>query len=78
MALFVLPFGHAEWPCDGAPGTRAAPATDGDPSLDRVTLNLPSALTNRIEASAALEGISLDAWISRSLSRSIDPRLGAH
>jgi hypothetical protein len=80
MALFPLPFGHAEWPVD-APERRHHPrpfAYEPDTvEPTRVTLSVPVSLKTRIEASAALEGVSSDAWIRRALSRSVDPRLTA-
>jgi predicted HicB family RNase H-like nuclease len=42
---------------------------------ERLSLRLPSALKKRVEASAALEGVSPNAWVERALSRSVDPRL---
>ena len=80
MALFVLPFGHGEWPSEPPAGSDvpALRAAHGELPLDRLTLTVPSTLKDRIEASAALEGLSPDAWIRRSLARSVDPRLAAH
>jgi hypothetical protein len=39
-----------------------------------VTLRLPEALKASVEAAAAREGISTNAWIVRALSRSLDAR----
>jgi hypothetical protein len=76
MAIFALPFGHAEWPID-EPKRHPRPfAYDPDEfEPTRVTLSVPVTLKTRIEASAALEGLAPDAWIRRALSRSVDPRL---
>lgn len=41
----------------------------------RLSVEVPAALKDRVEASAAVEGIATDAWIVRALSRSLDPRL---
>jgi hypothetical protein len=38
-------------------------------------VTVPAALEQRVEASAALEGVPAEAWIVRALSRSVDPRL---
>jgi hypothetical protein len=77
MARYALPFGYIDWPePDGRP--RSTPTLDDaelEP-LSRVTLRVPAGLKRRVEASAALEGVPADAWIVRSLSRSVDPRLG--
>ena len=77
MARYALPFGYVDWPDPtGAPSS--SPVLD-DADLEpvsRITLRLPAGLKRRVEASAALEGVDADAWIVRSLSRSIDPRLG--
>ena len=43
----------------------------------RVTLRLPSSLKGGVEASAARERVSLDAWVARALARSVDPRVQA-
>lgn len=38
-------------------------------------VTVPEDLRERVEASAALEGVPADAWIVRALSRCLDPRL---
>jgi len=40
----------------------------------RVTLRLPDGLKARAEAAAALEGLSLNAWLVRAASRALDGR----
>ncbi|HVS86425.1 MAG TPA: toxin-antitoxin system HicB family antitoxin [Gaiellaceae bacterium] len=57
---------HAEEPQAGA----------SDESLDaRITLRLPEALKRRLEEAASRDGISVNTWIVRALSRdSGDPR----
>lgn len=78
MALFPLPFGHAEWPVEEPVRRVRAFAYDPDTiEPTRVTLSVPISLKTRIEASAALEGVPADTWIRRALSRSVDPRLTA-
>jgi hypothetical protein len=77
MARYALPFGYVDWP---DPDDRHAPTR---PSLadaeveptTRLTVRIPRTLRRRVEESAALEGVPADAWILRSLRRSIDPRL---
>jgi hypothetical protein len=79
MALFPLPFGHAEWPVEAPERHNPRPFAYDDDTIEptRVTLSVPISLKTRIEASAALEGVPADAWIRRALSRSVDPRLTA-
>src|SRR4051794_13589178 len=52
-----------------------APAP-GDDLSARITLRLPEALKAQLEAAAAGEGISTNAWIVRALSRALEPRFG--
>jgi hypothetical protein len=78
MARYALPFGYVDWPDPDERPSAPSPAFDShdlEPTA-RVTLRLPTALKRRVEASAALEGVPPDAWITRTLSRSVDPRLG--
>jgi hypothetical protein len=76
MAMYTLLFGHAEWPEEAAPTPRHA-VVEPPPAerTERLSLRLPSPLKKRVEASAALEGVSPNAWVERALSRSVDPRL---
>lgn len=71
-----LPSGHVEvrlagqeptlvYVDEGAP--EGAPAEDG--LTARITLRLPEGLKATVEASAAREGLSVNAWIVRALSR---------
>jgi HicB family len=46
----------------------------GDDLSARITLRLPETLKAAVEAAAAREGVSTNAWIVRALSRSIDRR----
>jgi hypothetical protein len=78
MAVYSLLFGHAEWPADRprrAGTTRVAPEAA---PVERLTIVVPSALKSRVDASAELAGVPSDAWITRALARSVDPRLVAH
>jgi len=49
----------------------AAPAEDG--LTARITLRLPETLKRELEVAAAREGVSLNAWLVRALSRSTAP-----
>jgi hypothetical protein len=53
---------------DESTGGESAPADEG--LTARITLRLPEGLKAGIEASAAREGLSVNAWIVRALSRS--------
>jgi hypothetical protein len=76
MARYALPFGYVDWPDpDDRPHVAPTLADAELEPLSRVTLRVPAGLKRRVEASAALEGVPADAWIVRSLSRSVDPRL---
>jgi hypothetical protein len=48
-----------------------APA-DAEPGTARLTLRLPDALKSRVEAAAAREGVSVNTWLVRAASRSLD------
>jgi hypothetical protein len=50
-------------------GSRADPEMDDDQSA-RISLRLPEQLKARIEQAAARDGVSTNAWIVRTLSRS--------
>ena len=51
-------------------GTGDEPAPSDEGLTARITLRLPEGLKAGIEASAAREGLSVNAWIVRALSRS--------
>jgi len=50
------------------------PPAPGDDLSARVTLRLPEGLKTSIEAAAAREGVSTNAWIVRALARAFEPR----
>ena len=60
----------------------AAPPADDETSA-RITLRLPEGLKGQIEAAASREGISVNAWIVRSLAQMVHaphqrgPRVGS-
>ena len=74
-----LPSGHVEVRLAGqepslvfveSPEAVAGPA--GDEGLSsRITLRLPEQLKGSIEAAAAREGVSVNAWLVRALARSV-------
>ena len=77
MALYPLLFGHAPGPPEPR---RARPQLEGERepvASEPLTVRVPAALKGRVEASAALEGVSPGAWIARALARSVDPRVVA-
>jgi hypothetical protein len=48
--------------------------TGGEELTGRITLRLPESLKVSVEAAAAREGISTNAWLVRSIARMIDHR----
>jgi hypothetical protein len=60
------------------PTTRAPTADSGDDGDDaatsRTTLRLPDALKTRAEATAANEGVSLNTWLVRAVTASLEPK----
>jgi hypothetical protein len=76
-----LPSGHVEVRLSGQDpalvyvGETAAepePASD-DGLTSRITLRLPEGLKASVEAAAAREGISVNSWLVRAISRSTAP-----
>jgi hypothetical protein len=53
-----------------------APAPSGDDSAAeaRITLRLPGPLKARVEAEAAREGVSVNAWLIRTAARGVDQK----
>ena len=74
MAIYPLLFGYVEGP-DDKPGWRPLQRPSRSVDTTRLTLRVPESLKRRVEDSAALEGLAPDTWITRALSRSVDPRL---
>jgi hypothetical protein len=78
-----LPAGHVEVRLSGQDPTlvyvgetQAEPESAPDDGLTaRITLRLPETLKASIEAAAAREGISVNSWLVRALSRSTAPRV---
>ena len=79
-----LPSGHVEVRLSGQdpsfvyveePDDAAAPApAAGDDALSaRLTLRLPEALKASIDAAAAQEGVSVNTWVVRALTRAVSP-----
>jgi hypothetical protein len=55
------------------PTSGAAPVTDGDDSgPSRITLRLPEQLKGRIEDAAAREGLSVNSWLVRVVSATVE------
>jgi hypothetical protein len=76
-----LPAGHVEVRLSGQDPAlvyvgevEAEPAQPTDDGLtSRITLRLPEGLKVSVEAAAAREGISVNSWLVRALSRSTAP-----
>jgi hypothetical protein len=75
-----LPSGHVEVRLAGQEPelvfvegeSEAAPA--GAELSARITLRLPDSLKSSVEAAAAREGVSVNAWLVRTLARAADSR----
>lgn len=52
----------------------AGPAADDEGGTARLTLRMAENLKTRVEAAAASEGISTNAWLVRAVSRALEPR----
>jgi HicB family len=74
-----LPSGHVEVRLAGQDPTlvyveeqaEAAPAGDEAALLARISLRLPEGLKVAIEAAATREGVSVNSWLVRALSRAV-------
>jgi hypothetical protein len=51
-----------------------APMGAGEELSGRITLRLPESVKSAVEAAAAREGISTNAWLVRTIARSLDHR----
>jgi len=51
-----------------------ATTPDDDSGTARITLRLPDAMKSRVEQQAARDGVSVNAWLVRAISRSMEPR----
>jgi hypothetical protein len=58
----------------GEPEASEEPPAPGDDLSARITLRLPEVLKASLEAAAAREGLSVNAWIVRALARLVEPR----
>jgi hypothetical protein len=74
-----IPTGHVEVRLSGqdpslvfvAEREAATPAVTEDDQSARITLRLPESLKARLEAAAAREGVSVNTWLVRALSRAV-------
>jgi hypothetical protein len=62
----------------GAPGPADAPAIGAAPDAEdggtaRITLRVPEQLKSRIEDAAAREGFSVNTWLTRAVTRGLQP-----
>lgn len=55
----------------GAPGEAAEEA-----GTARITLRLPESLKSSVEAQAAADGVSVNTWLVRAVSRALEPQSG--
>jgi HicB-like protein involved in pilus formation len=57
------------------PDETAVPAEPADEAFSaRITLRLPESLKNRLDAAAALHGVSVNTWLVQVLVRTLEPR----
>ncbi|HXR11426.1 MAG TPA: toxin-antitoxin system HicB family antitoxin [Gaiellaceae bacterium] len=57
------------------PDEEAAPAEPADEAFTaRITLRLPESLKNRLDAAAALHGVSVNTWLVQVLVRTLEQR----
>ena len=56
----------------------AAHLAAGEELSGRITLRLPESLKAGVEAAAAREGVSTNAWLVRTIARSVDQRSAKH
>jgi predicted HicB family RNase H-like nuclease len=54
-----------------------APPADDDMTA-RISLRLPERLKEQAEAAAAREGVSVNAWLVRTIARSVERRPSGH
>ena len=73
-----IPTGHVEVRLAGQDPTlvfvaeqEAAPPAAEDDQSARITLRLPESLKARVDAAAAREGVSVNTWLVRALSRAV-------
>jgi hypothetical protein len=77
-----LPTGHAEVRVAGrdarvvyvgeALPEPTAPSEDDEGGTARLTLRMPEGLKIKVEATAAREGLSVNAWLVRTITRGVD------
>jgi hypothetical protein len=81
-----LPSGHVEIRLSGQDpsfvyveeeGESPAPPAGEDALVARISLRLPEGLKLAIEAAATREGVSVNAWLVRSLARAVSSAAGA-
>ncbi|RAX50606.1 histidine kinase [Arthrobacter sp. AQ5-05] len=53
------------------------PGQDADPATARLTLRLPEGLKTQVEAAAAREGLSVNTWLVRAVSATLNTPPGA-
>jgi hypothetical protein len=56
----------------GGWATSAATSTTGEGGITRINLRLPEQLKSQVEQSADREGLSINAWLVRSVAASVD------
>lgn len=67
--VVTVPDGATSVPSGAAP----APETGDDGATARINFRLPEHLKARIEAAAAAEGLSVNAWLVRAAAGAVEP-----
>lgn len=52
--------------------TSAGPAVDGEGGIARINLRLPDQLKSKVEQSADREGLSINAWLVRTVAAAVE------
>lgn len=56
---------------DSEPAAEEPTPVDADEALTRITLRLPETVKSRVERAAAAEGVSVNSWLVRAISREL-------
>lgn len=76
-AALAQPMVNASGPVPLPGGAVSASADEGDDTTARTTLRLPDSLKARAEAAATAEGVSLNAWLVRAVTASLESASGS-
>jgi hypothetical protein len=69
----ATPWPPAASPAGGPPAPQDAAAKDSDAGTARITVRLPETLKTQVEAAAEREGLSVNAYLVRTLGAALQP-----